>query len=483
MEAAVRWLASRIELPAAPPADRPASSFAAFLLLLAAREETAALDGWGEPGAADAAFETFFAALRAEPAMEAARAELDLFAMTATATGVASPEAASRALERVIGDFPGHWPSFAALGQVRAIAGDPSGAADAFERAVELMPGRASLRFDLGIALLRAGRTGKASKTLETVRSDPRVGPAALFELGRLREQKGDPEGSFELLKEAAALAPDLPDLWATLGRAHVGRGEFAAAEDAFRRGLSAGAPSPALRRAYGVWLAEEGRFPEAVEQLTELLKLSADEPLAHLHLGRADLAAGKREPARHHLRKALRAGGEVAEAARKVLADFFPVEREEQLLSALAKALLRPAEEQVPFLEALISEESAFVEARVWLGIALVARGKPRAAEKHFRRAQKIAPADPEVLSGLATALRARGKLKAADEAHVEALRLAPNHAPFHLNRADTLLRQNRAREAAREVDAARALDPRHPLLPNFVAAVKAFLTTGGDR
>ncbi|MCU0727526.1 MAG: tetratricopeptide repeat protein, partial [Planctomycetes bacterium] len=119
----------------------------------------------------------------------------------------------------------------------------------------------------------------------------------------------------------------------------------------------------------------------------------------------------------------------------------------------------------------------------RVRLGIALVARGKHRAAEKHFRRGLKIAPEDPEVWSGLATALRGRGKLAAAEEAHREALKHAPNHAPFHLNLADTLLRLNRAREAAREVDAARALDPRHPLLPNFVAAVKFALSIGGDR
>ncbi|MCU0725891.1 MAG: tetratricopeptide repeat protein, partial [Planctomycetes bacterium] len=366
LESAVRWLATRIELPGPPPADRPARSFDAFLMLLAAREQAAALDGWGETGAAAAAFEAFLAALEAEPEMEAARAELGLFAMTATAAGLAAPDVAAEALARLTESGPRHWPSHAALGQVRALAGDHSGAADAFERAVELMPGRASLRFDLGVALLRAGRAGKAAKALETVRSDPHVGPAALFELGRLRAQKGDPGGALELLLEAAAKGPDLPDLWAALGQAHVARGEFEAAEAAFSRGLAAGPPSPALRRAYGVWLAEEDRFPEAVEQFVELLKLRGDDPLAHLHIGRAHVAAGRRELARHHLRKALRADGEVAEKAKRVLEDVSVVAREEQLLRTLDEAIARPAEEQVPFLESLISEETAFVEARV---------------------------------------------------------------------------------------------------------------------
>ena len=74
--------------------------------------------------------------------------------------------------------------------------------------------------------------------------------------------------------------------------------------------------------------------------------------------------------------------------------------------------------------------------------------------------------------------ALRARRKLKAATEAHREAIDRAPGHAPYHLNLADTLLRRDLVREAVREIDAARMLEPHHPLLPNFVRAVKLKLS-----
>ena len=79
------------------------------------------------------------------------------------------------------------------------------------------------------------------------------------------------------------------------------------------------------------------------------------------------------------------------------------------------------------------------------------------------------------------------RPKLDAAAEAHRQAIERTPNHAPYHMNLADTLLRQDLPHDAAQAVDAARALDPRHPLLPVFTKAVKLRLSEplpgAGDR
>ena len=478
IEAAVRWLATRIELPSAPPADRPALEFEAFLKLLAAREEAASLDGWGEPDAPRAALSAFLAAIDADPDMEAAKLEFGLFAMSAVAKGLLAPEAADEALAKLSERFPDHGETLAARAQVRAVAGDVTGAVPFFERAAALLPDRVSLRFDLGVALLRAGREVEGVRRLEGVRADPRVGPAALLELGRLREAAGDLDGAITMWTQAAGQNPDLPDLFAALGRAHAARGEPDPAEQAFRRGIEAKIPSPALRRDFGLFLGSRDRWPEAEEQFRELLALVTEDPLARLHLGLARTKAGDFTLARHHLRKALRAGGAVAAEAREALVDLGSPEREADLVRVLDEAVARPIEEQLPFLKGIVRAEPSFVEARVRLGIALVAKGRRWAAVRQMKRALKAAPEDPEALSGLATALRARGKLSEAEEAHRRALRVAPHHAPYHLNLADTLIRLGRAREAAREVDVARALAPRHPLLPNFAAAVRIALS-----
>jgi tetratricopeptide (TPR) repeat protein len=482
VDAAVRALAARIEAPGPPAGDFPARTFAGYLALLAARDAAAALDGWGEPGEAAAVFTPFLAALEAERGMEAAKVEMGLLAMSASASGLVEPKAAVEALDRLLAEHGKHAPTWAARGQVLAIAGDAEGAAESFEKAVEFDPGRPALRFDLGVALSRAGKPGRAAKVLETVKSDPHLGPAALAQLGLLKAAKGDIEEAETLLDAAVNRDPQRVEAWTALGRILVAKGSFDLAEVAFRRGAECPSPPPDLLLAWGCYLAEQDRFKEAADPLRRLLAFRPEDPAAHLHLGRAATAASQRDLALHHLRKALRAGGDTLPAVRQAVEDLSPVEREERLVRLLTESAGLAAEEQIRFLKGLLREESGFAEARVRLGIALVARGKVRRAIGQFERALKVAPEDPEAWSGLATALRARRRFAAAEAAHREALSRAPNHAPFHLNLADTLLRAGKVREAAAAVDVARRLDPRHPLLPGFVAAVK-FALGGGTR
>ncbi len=474
VDAAVRALAARIEAPRPPAGDFPARTFAGYLALLEARDAAAGLDGWGEPGEAAAAFEPFLAALEIERGMEAAKAEMGLLAMSATAAGLVEPAAAVAALDRLLAGHGDHAGTWAARGQVLAIAGDAEGAATSFEKAVELDPGRPALRFDLGVALCRAGKAGRAAKVLETVKADPHVGPAALAQLGLLKAAKGDTEEAEALLDAAVNRDPQRTEAWTALGRLLVTKGSFELAEVAFRRGAECSAPPPDLLLAWGCYLAEQDRFKEAADPLRRLLAYRPEDPAAHLHLGRAAAAESRRDLALHHLRKALRTGGDALPAIRAAVEDISSVEREERLVRLLVESAGLSAEEQIRFLKGVLREESGFAEARVRLGIALVAKGKVRRAIGQFERALKVAPEDPEAWSGLATALRARRRYPAAEAAHREALARAPNHAPFHLNLADTLLRAGKVREAAAAVDAARRLDPRHPLLPGFVAAVK---------
>jgi tetratricopeptide (TPR) repeat protein len=254
-----------------------------------------------------------------------------------------------------------------------------------------------------------------------------------------------------------------------------VALGDFEAAEEAFGRGLATGKDCAELEIAYGVHLAEQDRYGPAKEHLLEALRLTGTEPELHVHLGRVHAAEGDRRRALHHLRKAVRAGHprgvELAD-------DLAGPGRSEELVRRLDEAVEQSAGEQVPLLKGLLREEASFAEARIRLGIALVARGKPRAAEKEFRRALKVEPEDPEAWSGLATALKARRKFERAIEAHEQAIRRAPRQEAYHLNLADSLLRAGRVRDAARAVDRARALNPNHPLLPGFTVAVKQMLS-----
>jgi Tfp pilus assembly protein PilF len=458
--------------------DFPARKFEAYLDLLRGREAAAELDLWSAVEDPADLFEPFFDALDQEIGLTAAKEELAVFAAAAGAGGLVPIEAAKTALQRLVKLDPKSWRSFAGLAQVMGTAGDLRGAEDAFRKALDLDPGRATLRFDLGMVLIRQERTGRAAKILETVKSDPHLGAEAGYRLGLIRKAKGDIEGAVELFKTAAEQPDARPELFADLGRVLASEGHFDQAENAFRRGLSSETHSVELQFAYGLYLAEQDRFRDALPHLEKAVRLGGNLPEAHLHIGRCYAADGRRAQALHHLRKALRADDRLKALARAAIEDVAPAAHQGELVRMLDEAVARPAEEQVVLLKSLLKEESSFPEARNRLGIALLATGQSRKAEGQFKKALKQAPDDPEALSGMATALRARGKLKAAVAAHRKVLEVAPHHAGFHLNFADTLLRLGQVREALKEVETARALDPVNPLLPGFVKGVRLALS-----
>lgn len=476
LEAAARFVLETVGAESDSPVlgEFPAQTFEGYMHLLTGREAAAGLDAWGDPTDPAAVFDPYFAALKAEPGMKAAREELCLVAASSALGGVVPLNASERAVRKVIEIDHGSWRAWAALAQVLLAADDRPGAVEAFEKALEIDPRRATLRYDLGMTYLREGRVSRAAKALATVKTDPQLGAEALLQLGAIRADKDDLDGAIEHWRASLAADPERAVVYAHLGGALASRGEFDEAEQLFERGLDARVTSWTLHLALGCHLAEQDRFAEAEVQLKTVLRLKPGQPEAHLHLGRRHVMDGNRVLARHHLRKALAGPEKVRKKARLLLDEVGSTEHEDRLLAELAEAIERPAEEQEVVLKSLLKVEPGFAEARVWFGLALIATGHARAGEKQFRKVLKAHPDDPEAWSGLATALRCRKKLEAAEEAHRQAIECAPNHAPYHMNLADTLLRQDLPHDAAQAVDAARALDPRHPLLPVFTKAIK---------
>jgi len=460
----------------------PAGRFNAWLDLARGREMAASLDGWGDLEDPEELFEPFLTALEAEPDLAAAREELGFVALRAVEGGLVAKEVAVTAVRTHLDASPKSREGWTSLGRIHAVTDDLPKAEDAYKKALELDPGRASLRYEIGMVQLRGKRYGRAAKVLSTVKADPALGAEALFQLGQIRVEKNDLEGAVELWNESLERDPSPSVVWASLARALVSLGRFDEAEQAFEGGVRAEPVSPALHLVAGSYLAEQDSHAPAIDHLRKVLSLLGTEPGAHFYLGRCYDATGDRLRAFHHLRRAMRAGGDIGDRARELLAETHDIDREEKLAATLVDVLPRPAEEQVTILAGVLKEETGYVDARLRLGIAYLAVGKLRAAEKQFRWVTKRLPEDAEGWSGVASALRARKKLKAAEEAHREAIERAPNHAGFHLNYADTLIRMGRYTEAGSEVDHARTLEPTNPLIPGFVASVKLHLTQSGQ-
>ncbi len=117
-------------------------------------------------------------------------------------------------------------PESALVARVRADALtrtlDAGGAVAAIERALELEPGSIDLRNNLGAALVRAHRHGRARVVLEALVAEigPRPGP--LCNLANARVSSGDQEGGLAAARDAVAAAPDDSIAWRALANSLV---------------------------------------------------------------------------------------------------------------------------------------------------------------------------------------------------------------------------------------------------------------------
>ncbi len=138
--------------------------------------------------------------------------------------------------------------------------GDLDGAEARFRLALELRPGFAEARANLGLVAVERGDLVGAEMSIEQALDADRDFALGWSGLGVVRERQGDAEGAMEAYGEALAIDPTLP--------------------------------TP--RRNFAFLLAREGRHPEARAHLLRLLAVDADDPEAAAVLGWCELRLGR---------------------------------------------------------------------------------------------------------------------------------------------------------------------------------------------
>ncbi len=145
--------------------------------------------------------------------------------------------------------------------------------------------------------------------------------------------------------------------------------------------------PKNVVARNYlGFALAREAKYPEAIDQLTEALRLKSDYVEAHVNLGLVLDEQGRFQEAIGHFSEALR-----------------------------------------------IDPKS--VKAHALWAMALTRKGLFREAEKHYSEALKINPEDAEVHNNLGVILYGEGRFQEAMHHYSEALQIRPGYADAKRN------------------------------------------------
>jgi tetratricopeptide (TPR) repeat protein len=169
---------------------------------------------------------------------------------------------------------------------------------------------------------------------------------------------------------------------------------------------------NPRGHHGLGVALMKEGKYAQAVGELSRSLELLPGAPQVHFNLAYALAQAGQRDAAVEHYAEAVHISPEYADA-------------------------------QVN-LANLLAQEGKFAE-----------------AARHYGEALRVTPDDPTTRYNLGLALAEEGKVPEAVEQYEAALRLRPDFAEAHTDLAAALLRLGDHAAAATQARAALALNP----------------------
>jgi protein O-GlcNAc transferase len=179
--------------------------------------------------------------------------------------------------------------------------------------------------------------------------------PYLLGWLGIAERELGNDGAAYEYFKRCVAAEPVDPQLLALAG-AGLAAFDDPEAEPTLRAAALTGPDLAVTRLHYGAYLAREGMFVEALEQLQAALALEPEDPVVHGELGIAHALKGDLEAAAAAMEQALALAdddswtrmllglvlaerGRVEDAATTLLraADERPHDAEAQLLAALA--------------------------------------------------------------------------------------------------------------------------------------------------
>ncbi len=279
----------------------------------------------------------------------------------------------------------------------------------------------------------------RAIATSETARElDPGL-PEVDITVGETLLLTGHPKEASEAFRRALAANPDKVDALLGLGRALELAGDDAAAEDAFRRAIAL-QPSFAVFNQVGALRADRGRWTDAEAMFRRATGVAPDSYRAWSNLGGVAVQACDFPAA--------------AEALRRALA-------------------LRPGDP--------IAASN--------LGLALLWTEHPREAVSSLEIATRNAPNDFQVWAAYGDALSESGAKTEAARAYEravalgrDALRLNPADVAAHSVLGATLARSGRLEEGAKELQAALALDDRHPNVLADAATVAALRGQTGE-
>ena len=180
------------------------------------------------------------------------------------------------------------------LGVTLLRMGKSAEAVDHFQEALRIKADYADAHFNLGIALFQLGQVPAAIEQYEeALRLKPGLADAH-NNLGAVLFQQGKAAEAIGHYEQALRLKPRYAEAHYNLGNAIFRQGKVAEAIDHYQQAVQIKPNYADAHRNLAVALFEQGKVPEAVGHLERALRLKPEDADAHYNLGKALLQLGR---------------------------------------------------------------------------------------------------------------------------------------------------------------------------------------------
>ena len=259
------------------------------------------------------------------------------------------------------------------LGRVALARREFAKAVEYLNQALAIDPQAAYLHYPLGMAYRGLGNLEKAQAELA------RHGPAA-------------PELTDRYLTELQDIKTGKADLWVK-GSQQMAANNFPEAVAIYRKLVESNGEDAVARTYLGTALARAGNAQEAVQQLTEALRIAPENPETHYCLGVVLAVLGKDEEAIEHFRATIKGDPQFGEV-------HF------QLANVLMRT--RHYEEAAAEYANTVAQDPNNAFACIMQAMALVRPGRYKEARSVLERAHSAAPSNVDIDNALARLLAA---------------------------------------------------------------------------
>jgi len=257
-------------------------------------------------------------------------------------------------LQKAAATVPNRAATRFALGRALASCGHVAEAEQAFEKALELDPTRASLA--KAAKAQQAGQTAEAEKLLRQALKENPESISALRMLGNLALDAGRWKQGLKLLEKAVELAPEFIMGWNDLANAYMRQDMYEEALEKVQQALSLDASHPPSRVMKGSILMKAQRFEEALEVYKQVLDAQPKNGGALSGMGHVLKTIGRQEESIEAYRRCIEAHpgfGEAYWSLANLKTFRFSTEEADQMMQVLESGEL-PDESRVNIQMAL---------------------------------------------------------------------------------------------------------------------------------